>query len=160
MIIPAVKMSNADKSLTVAIISYRKNRQNNRLLFGDPVVRIRRGWRRELVAFTPGQIFAYERWRANKYGTQSWQIFVVKAGHQNDCVQLIPGIFPGAVLLLATYGSTASKRLLNCFEQLGKIEPLERISESRWRQISLLKEAGLWSLAAERMEAISCRKSI
>jgi hypothetical protein len=140
--------------LTTVSIAWRKRRRNHRLIFGAPYRWVRLDWRRRLAAFTPGQIFAYERWRANKYGTQSWQIFVVKAGRHKTCVQRIPGVFPGAELLLAAYGSTASKRLLKCFDQLGKTEPLERISEHRWKQISYLKEAGLWPLAVHNMEAI------
>lgn len=53
-------MSDAHEPLTLAIITYRKNRLNHRLLFGAPVTIIRRGWRREFAAFKPGQIFGYE----------------------------------------------------------------------------------------------------
>ena len=127
-------MNNTHTSLTVVIISYRKNRQNNRLIFGDPVVRMRRGWRRELVGFQPNQIFAYERWRADKFGTQDWNIYVCKAVTAQQSYTKIPGVLPGSKLLIRAIGKTRAKQTLALFDRL-KLSSngnLNTITEDEW----------------------------
>jgi len=136
-------MTSADKSLTVAIISYRKNRHNHRLLFGAPEMRVRRGWRREIAGFLPGSLFAYERWRGDKYGTQDWRIFICKASVQGR-VTAIPGIEPGAILLASAVGKTRVKRLLSAMDELKKTTEtdLQNVSEARWRLVGNAIETG------------------
>ena len=136
-------MTWADQALTVAIISYRKNRHNHRLLFGKPEMRVRRGWRRELAAFLPGSVFAYERWKGDKYGTQDWRVFICKTSNQGP-VTALPGIKPGAILLASAVGKTRVKRLLSTIEELKKISAtdLQTISEARWRLIGNAIESG------------------
>ncbi len=128
--------------LTVAIISYRKNRINNRLIFGESVMKIRRGWRREFAVFSPGQMFAYERWRGNKYGTQDWRLFICMATHSGP-VTAVPGVNPGAQILLCARGKTRVKRVLNLFDELKSAHgPLENIPPQRWRQLHNAIETG------------------
>ncbi len=128
--------------LTVAIISYRKNRINNRLIFGEPVLKIRRDWRREFAAFSPGQVFAYERWRGDKYGTQDWRLFVCAATHGGP-VTAVPGVSPGAQILLCAKGKARVKRALNLFDDL-KITHgvLEDIPPQRWLRLHNAIETG------------------
>ncbi|MEO0883037.1 MAG: DUF2840 domain-containing protein [Pseudomonadota bacterium] len=140
-------------NLTAVSIAWRKRRRNHRLLFGTPYRWVRLNWRRRLAVFQPDQIFGYERWHANKYGTQSWQIFVVKAVSPTMLTQRIPGIMPGGELLLFADGPTASKCLLKTFDRLAKSDPLELFSECRWRQISCLQSADLLTLAHLNMDA-------
>lgn len=134
--------------LTLVSIAWRKRRRNHRLLFGTPYRWVRLDWRRRCAAFKPGQIFAYERWRANKYGTQSWQVFVVKTISTTGSGQRIAGVMPGGELLLSAHGAAASKRVLKTFDQLSDVCPIDSISENRWRQIACLQSTGLSHLAA------------
>jgi hypothetical protein len=129
--------------LTTAILAYRKNRINHRLLFGEPVLRIRRGWHRQLAAFQPGQIFAYERWQANQYGTQEWRIAICKTVADGS-VTKFPGIHPGIIILLNAIGKTRSKRALEALEVLRvKTErPLTEIPEHHWRSYATAIETG------------------
>jgi len=129
--------------LTTAIISYRKNRCNNRLLFGQPILRVRRSWHRELLAFEPGQLFAYERWRANHFGTQEWRIAVCRTGNTGP-VTVFPGISPGIVLLLDANGKTRAKRALDAFDALkaDTSKSLHDIPEHDWRMLANDIETG------------------
>lgn len=111
-------MSKVSDNLTAVILSYRKNRHNHRLLFGTPRLRVRRGWRRELAAFATGDVFGYERWQADKYGTQDWSIRVCRASGGGP-VAAIPGINPGAEILLEAQGKTRVKR---CFAALDELK--------------------------------------
>jgi hypothetical protein len=108
---------SADVPATAVIISYRKNRQNNRLVFGLPDIEIRRGWHRKLAVFSAGQVFGYERWRGDKYGTQAWSLWVCETVDTGAYTQ-VPGVMPGANLLLHVRGKTKVKRALACLDAL------------------------------------------
>ncbi len=134
------------KRLTAVIIAYRKNRLNNRLIFGAPIATVRRGWRRELAIFEPGQIFAYERWRADWYGTQDWRLFVCEAAEPGATTPA-PGVIPGADLLLHTKGAVRTKRALAAIEMLKKrTPPLASIPPAHWRRLHNDIESGAFDL--------------
>ena len=130
------------RACTAVILSYRKNRKNYRLLFGHPQQEIRRGWHRKLAVFEPGELFAYEQWEANSYGTQRWQIMVCRTV-QNGSVTRIPGVHPGAKLLLMVSGKTKSKRFLSCLDALksSAISP-ETIRDRIWMELALALNSG------------------
>ena len=127
---------------TAIVLSYRKNRKNYRLLFGHPQQEIRRGWHRKLAVFEPGELFAYERWEANSYGTQRWQIMVCRTV-QNGSVTKISGVYPGAKLLLMVNGKTKSKRFLSCLDWLNStaIAP-KTIRDRIWMELALALNSG------------------
>lgn len=137
-------MTVQGENLTVAIVSYRKNRLNNRLVFGTPALRIRRGWRREFLGFRGGDIFGYERWRADHYGTQDWRIYICQAVNSQQSITKVPGINPGAILLAKALGKTRSKRMLSFIDDLKSHygNDLNGISEARWRMIGNSLETG------------------
>jgi len=140
-------------NLTLVSITWRKRRRHHRLLFGTPYRWIRLDWRRRLAAFQPGQIFGYERWQANRYGTQTWQVFVVVARAPNERASDIPGVRPGADLLLSAYGKAASKRALTLFDQLSEVTQLDALSEGSWRQAGTLFATKLDPLTPLILEA-------
>lgn len=127
---------------TAIVLSYRKNRKNYRLLFGHPRQEIRRGWHRKLAVFEPGELFAYERWEANSYGTQRWRIIVCRTV-ENGSVTRIPGVYPGAKLLLMVNGKTKSKRFLSCLDWLisSAIAP-EAVRDRIWMELALALNSG------------------
>jgi len=127
---------------TLASIAWRKRRRNHRLLFGTPQRWIRLGWHNRLAAFGPGEIFAYERWRANRYGTLEWQIFVLQSCRCGEQIDRLPGIFPGAKCLLSAHGKPASKRLLFLFDELAKHSDLNAFSDAFWARTGLLFQEG------------------
>ena len=131
-----------DRTCTAIVLFYRKNQKNYRLLFGHPQQEIRRGWHRKLAVFEPGELFAYERWEANSYGTQRWQIMVCRTA-QNGSVTRVPGVHPGAKLLLRVNGKTKSKRFLSCLDGLksSAIAP-ETIRDRIWMELGLALNSG------------------
>lgn len=120
---------------TAVVIAYRKNRLNTRLIFGKPRHEIRRGWHRKLAVFYPGDMFAYERWRGDQYGTQAWSLVVCKAMSTSALTQ-IQGVIPCAKLLLNVGGKTKVKRTLSLFDALKAANPnLETLPETCWRDL-------------------------
>ncbi len=134
-IYPSTMMREFKENLTAVIIAYRKKRLNHRLIFGEPTFMVRRGWRRQLAVFQPNQIFAYERWRADEYGTQDWRIFVCRA-RDNGSVTKVPGVLPGAETLLEATGKTKAKRALAAIDGVSKIcSVLTSVPPHTWRDV-------------------------
>lgn len=139
LVIPAAIMRSID--LTTASVSWRKKRRNHRILFGEPIRWVRLDWQRKLAVFQPGQIFGYERWRGDKYGTQLWQIFVVRAVPSGQSAERIPGVRPGAETLLSAQGKDRAKRALKLIEQV-KIHTDDcALDVERWSMIANRFEA-------------------
>jgi len=124
--------------LTALHEHYCKKRYNHRVVFGQPLRRVRRGWRSRYAVFAAGQVFGYERWLANQYGTQVWTLTIgkaVQAGHHTR----MPGIKPGAEIWVMAKGKTQVKRLFTALDAIKKagIKP-EDVCEHRWRSIGLM----------------------
>ena len=115
---PAMMTNPMSDELTLVLMAWRKRRTNHRLLFGKPIKQIRLDWQRSLAAFKPGDIFAYERWNANKYGTQFWSISIVQAGSVGDELTALAGINPGAKLLAQRRGSDACKSFFSVLDAM------------------------------------------
>lgn len=144
-------------SLTAVYIRYRKDRINHRLRFGAPTLETRLDKYSAVAAFIPTQIFGYIRWSANEYGTQDWRLFVCKTagnphhidgqgggntGHHNRLTR-IPGVMPGAHILLKTQGKARVKRALGYIDGLEKeTGNLDLVTESYWRHLHNRLEVG------------------
>jgi Protein of unknown function (DUF2840) len=66
-------------------------------------------------------VFCRIRWQANHYGTIRWELMVMQACTLLDAAQRIPGVLPGARLLLHAEGEPAVRAV---FVQLDAIEAL------------------------------------
>ncbi|GAB5458323.1 MAG: DUF2840 domain-containing protein [Henriciella sp.] len=128
--------------VTLVLLSWRKRRINYRLLFGEPMRIIRLDWQRRLAAFLPGSIFGYERWEGNKYGTQSWMIYVAQAKPPACSVSAISGIKPGAELLTVQSGKPACKAFLKLKSEAHKRGMLGQIQPSDWRVLGARLSSG------------------
>jgi hypothetical protein len=86
--------------------------------------------------FLPAAIFGRIRWEANDYGTTRWQLMVMQACTPLDVAQRIPGVQPGARLLLHAEGERQVQAVLSCIdaiEALG-IAP-DAVSPAYWRTL-------------------------
>lgn len=106
------------------------------LRFGEPAHMIRLDrWRRWAV-FMPGVMFCRVRWQANDYGTVRWQLMVMQACTPLDAAQRIPGVQPGARLLLNVEGNHPVRSVL---ERIDAIEALGIVpaatSQAYWRTL-------------------------
>ena len=123
------------RNLTAVQVVYRKKRINHRLRFGAPLIEARLDWQRRLVAFAPGSVFGYIRWRANRFGTQDWRLFVLRSV-ESGALATIPGIMPGADILLATRGTTRTQRALGFLDRLEQgVGGLSQVTDAYWRHL-------------------------
>ena len=123
--------------LTRVALAYIDQRFDLYLRFGDParIIRFDR-WRRCAV-FTPNAVLCRIRWQANDYGTIRWQLMVMQACTPLDAAQRIPGVQPGARLLLHAEGENQVRAVLeriDAIEALG-IAPIGA-SPAYWRTLA------------------------
>lgn len=50
--------------------------------------------RRRVIAFVPGEIFAFVRWEANDYGTVLSRLDILRACETDDVISTVPGVTP------------------------------------------------------------------
>jgi len=123
-----------DSRLTLVELS-RLETERQSLVFGEPLETIPCPNGRSLAAFMPDHIVGYERWRANDYGTVSWQLYILRTG-KSGLVSRVPGVHPAAEILLRTRGKQATQRALNWIKALRRkgAGNLQSISELGWRR--------------------------
>ena len=142
--------------LTRVSLAYIEARFKLYLRFGEPARTLRLdGWRRCAV-FLPNAMLCRIRWQANDYGTIRWQLMVMQAATPLDAAQRIPGVQPGARLLLHAEGDANVRAVLkriDGIEALG-IAPAA-VSPAYWRTLAnrLAARSALPEYTAERHAA-------
>ena len=121
-------------SLTRATVLFLDGKVNDRVRFGRPTAEriIDRRCRVEL--FAPGALFGYVQWRANAFGTELWRFWVLRAGEPGARLSTVPGIAPGADILVSVAGAARVPRtleLIDAIEAAGT-DPAD-VPESYWR---------------------------
>src|SRR3546814_8867070 len=102
---PAVLAGQAGIApLTRVSLAYIEQRIDVYLRFGEPARTIRLDRWRRVAVFLPRAMFCRIHWQANHYGTIRWQLMVMQACTPLDAAQRIPGVLPGARLLLRAAG--------------------------------------------------------
>jgi len=133
------------------------------LRFGEPAQTFRIDRWRRCVVFLPSAIFCRIRWQANDYGTVRWQLMVMQAGAPLDAMQRIPGVQPGARLLLHAEGDKQVRAVL---ERIDAIETLgiapAAISPVYWRTLAnrLAARLPLPDYSVQRHAAWLARKGL
>ncbi|HCF5040547.1 TPA: DUF2840 domain-containing protein [Pseudomonas aeruginosa] len=127
----------ASAPLTRVALAYIEARFKLYLRFGEPARTYQLDrWRRSAV-FLPGAVFCRVRWQANDYGTIRWQLMVMQACTPLDAAQRIPGVQPGARLLLHAEGEGAVRAVL---ERIDAIEArciaTIDVSPAYWRTLA------------------------
>ncbi|MFC4922749.1 DUF2840 domain-containing protein [Delftia deserti] len=126
----------ASAPLTRVALAYIEPRFKLYLRFGEPARALQLDrWRRSAV-FLPNAVFCRIRWEANDYGTIRWQLMVMQACTPLDTAQRIPGVQPGARLLLHAEGEKQVRAVLeriDTIEALG-IAPVA-VSPAYWRTL-------------------------
>ncbi|EPG5446640.1 DUF2840 domain-containing protein [Pseudomonas aeruginosa] len=111
----------ASAPLTRVALAYIEPRFKLYLRFGEPARTLRLDRWRSCAVFLPGAVLCRIRWQANDYGTIRWQLMVMQACTPLDAAQRIPGVQPGAHLLLHTEGDANVRAVL---ERIDGIEAL------------------------------------
>ncbi|MBI7805290.1 DUF2840 domain-containing protein [Pseudomonas aeruginosa] len=143
-------------SLTRVSLAFVEQRIDLYLRFGEPARTIRLDRWRRIAVFLPGAMFCRIRWQANDYGTIRWQLMVMQACTPLDATQRIPGVLPGARLLLHAEGEPAVRAVLAQLDAIEaqSIAPIE-VSPAYWRTLGnrLAARLPLPAYTAERHAA-------
>ena len=108
----APSVQPASTPLTRVALAYIEPRFKLYLRFGEPACTLRLDRWRSLAVFMPNTVFCRIRWQANDYGTVRWQLMVIQACTPLDAAQRIPGVQPGARLLLHAEGEQSVRAVL------------------------------------------------
>jgi hypothetical protein len=128
VVAPPPFASLADHELLTRVsLAYVAHRLNLYLRFGEPAYAVQHDRWRRMAAFWPGSLFCRIRWQANDYGTMRWQLMVMRACTALDAAQRIPGVHPGAPLLLHAHGARQVRATLACIDAIEalKIAPAD-----------------------------------
>ncbi|WP_224727864.1 DUF2840 domain-containing protein [Escherichia coli] len=127
----------ASAPLTRVALAYIEARFKLYLRFGEPARTLRLDDWRRCAVFLPGAMLCRIRWQANDYGTIRWQLMVMQAATPLDAVQRIPGVQPGACLLVHAEGDANVRAVL---ERIDGIEALGiaaiDVSPAYWRMLA------------------------
>lgn len=122
--------------LTRVSLAYIEPRFKLYLRFGEPARMLQLDRWRRCAMFIPGAMLCRIRWQANDYGTIRWQLMVMQTATPFDAVQRIPGVQPGARLLLHAEGDANVRAVL---ERIDGIEALgiapAAVSPAYWRTL-------------------------
>ena len=123
--------------LTRVALAYIEARFKLYLRFGEPARTLQLDRWRRCAVFLPGTMLCRIRWQANDYGTIRWQLMVMQTATPLDAVQRIPGVQPGARLLLHAEGDANVRAVL---ERIDGIEALgiapAAVSPAYWRTLA------------------------
>ncbi len=146
----------ASAPLTRVALAYIEPRFKLYLRFGEPARTLQLDRWRRCAVFLPGAMLCRIRWQANDYGTIRWQLMVMQAATPLDAVQRIPGVQPGARLLMHAEGDASVRAVL---ERIDGIEALgiapAAVSPAYWRTLAnrLAARSPLPEYTAERHAA-------
>jgi hypothetical protein len=124
-------------AITRVALVFLPDRLNVYLRFGRPTRERTIDRRRRVAEFEPGAVFCRIRWQANEHGTLLWQLSIVQSGAPGNSIQRVPGIVPGAVILLhadTPMQVQTTLRLIDAIEALD-IDPCD-VPPSYWQTIS------------------------
>jgi hypothetical protein len=122
--------------LTEVEIHFLHELMNHRVRFGHPVRETFLDRRRALAWFAPGAVFGYVRWQNGPYGSELWRLYVLRAGVPGKTLVQVPGVRPGAEILLRLDGSRKVKPALHIIDDLEdrQFDPAE-VSPDYWRHV-------------------------
>lgn len=123
--------------LTRVSLAYIEPRFKLYLRFGEPARTLRLDRWRRCAVFLPRAMFCRVRWEANDYGTIRWQLMVMQAATPLDDMQRIPGVRPGARLLLHAEGENAVRAVLKRIDGIDaqSIAAID-VSPAYWRTLA------------------------
>ncbi len=155
--------ATAAPSLTRVSLVFVEQHIDLYLRFGEPARTIRLDRWRRVAVFLPGAMFCRIRWHANDYGTIRWQLMVMQACTLLDDAQRIPGVLPGARLLLHAEGEPAVRAVLAQLDAIEaqNIAPAD-VSPAYWRTLGnrLAARLPLPTYTAERHAAWLAGKAL
>lgn len=130
--------------LTRVHLHYGRDSFNYYIRFGAPKYRDEFTGREAYEYYPTGAIFGYIRWETNEYGTESWRFFVLRGGDLSTTLYNIPGITPGADMLLDVSGRTRVHRLFTVIDHIEQVKiDLADVADWYWIHTSARINAAL-----------------
>lgn len=131
-------------ALTDVELYFLKGKIERWIRFGAPVSERTLDRRRRVASFAPGSIFAFVRWASNGYGTLVSRIDILRACDSGEAYSTVPGVKPGAEILLRTHGWDKVQRVLRAIDAVEALGvPPQDICPDHWRHIHNRLAAGL-----------------
>lgn len=130
--------------LTRVSLAFVERRLNLYLRFGHPVQRLRQDRWRDCAFFLPGAHLARVRCETGDGGVVRLQLLILQACRRTENMQRIPGVEPGAALLLHADGQRQVRAVLSqvdAVDALG-IDPVD-VSPAYWRMLHRRLDAGM-----------------
>lgn len=92
--------------------------------------------RRRCVSFAPERVFALIRWAANRYGTLSSHLYVVRTVRPGCGFQTVPSVTPGGDILLHVASWPKVERVLRHIDAIEamRIDP-SAVAPDHWRHV-------------------------
>jgi hypothetical protein len=132
-----VERTTYSRTISLLSLTHIGRHANDRLLFGRPVNTAKQSSKSTFHSFEHTQMFGFVRWRGDEYGTQTWRVIVAQSGCPGELLTRIPGIQPGAHLLLHAFGKARAKRALRVIDHLSEAHVLHEIAPAYWRHVHL-----------------------
>jgi hypothetical protein len=119
--------------------------------------------RTRFLGFAPGGVFAFVRWAAGDHGTVVSRIDILQAVDRRQGCSTIPGVTPGAEILLRLSSWPKVKHvltLIDAIESLG-LDPAE-VAPDHWRHVHhrLIASQPSQPYTAERHRAWLARRAL
>jgi hypothetical protein len=123
---------------------YVKGKIERWIRFGKPITERTLDRRRRIVTFEAGAIFAFMRWASNGHGTLVSRVDILRACNAGEVCSTVPGVRPGAEILLRTVGWEKVQRVLRAIDAIEALgfAPHE-ICPDHWRHVHNRLAAGL-----------------
>lgn len=120
--------------LTLVELLWLKKRIENYIRFGKIVENRIIDKSRRVVAFAPGNIFAFVRWTANDFGTVASRIDILRAVAPGKSCSTVAYVWPGADILLTAIGWPNVEKVLQIVDSIEAIgiDPVD-VSPDYWR---------------------------
>jgi hypothetical protein len=132
-----MRPNSVSATLTMLTLFSDGKTTNDRLLFGRATDQLNSHIKTNRHIFLTDKTFCFVRWRGDGYGTQTWRVVVAQAGLPGERLTRIPGVFPGAHLLLHAFGKTRAKRALRTIDILSDQHVLHDIPPAYWRHVNV-----------------------
>jgi hypothetical protein len=130
--------------LTRVTVLFVADKVNDRVRFGTPFAERIIDRRCRVDLFAPGAVFGYVQWRANRYGTEHWRLWVLRAAAIGERAETVPGVMPGAHIWLSASGVAQVTRALALIDviEAEDVAPAS-LPEGYWRTAHNRIAAGL-----------------
>jgi hypothetical protein len=99
--------------------------------------------RRRVLAFAPGEIFAFVRWASNDFGTVVSRIDIVRPVGSGEPYTTLPFVRPGGEILLRIHGWPKVQQVLQAIDAVEArgVDPAEAAPD-HWRHVHNRLTAG------------------